>query len=98
VGDRLGEVAAHRALAYAEVHTLPAHPDREQRSFERARELAERRSGRRDLALIDLRMAQSLARKGERERAAQLFSHAASEFSAMQMTWHARLAEKTRRG
>jgi transcriptional regulator with XRE-family HTH domain/tetratricopeptide (TPR) repeat protein len=98
VGDRLGEVAAHRALGYADACSLPAHPEREQRSFERARGLAERRSSRRDLALIDLRMAQSLARKGDSERAAQLLDQAAREFTAMQMTWHARLAERSRRG
>ena len=97
VGDRLGEVAAHRALGYAEACSEPVHPEREQRSFERARELGERRCSRRDLALIDLRVAQSLSRKGERERASQLLTQAVEEFSAMQMNWHARLAERTRR-
>lgn len=97
VGDKLGEVAAHRALGYADACSS-AHPEREQRSFERARTLAERRSSRRDLALLDLRMAQSLSRKGESERAEQLLDQATREFAAMQMTWHERLAERTRKG
>jgi transcriptional regulator with XRE-family HTH domain/tetratricopeptide (TPR) repeat protein len=97
-GDRMGEVAAHRALGFAEACASASNPERVHRSFERARELAERRGSRRELALIDLQVGRWLLRRDETARAHALITHARSEFEGMQMEWHAAQAERAQRG
>jgi tetratricopeptide (TPR) repeat protein len=91
--DRLGEVAAHRALGLSHLGKAgeweAAHG-----SFERAISLAERKRSPRDAAITRLRGAAVARHFGQSEHARRWLGEAVPAFVAMKMEWYRAEAER----
>jgi class 3 adenylate cyclase/ATP/maltotriose-dependent transcriptional regulator MalT len=86
-GDRLGECLAHRVLA--ECAGINGDFDRARAELTLARELANRRHSRRDLALTELQEAKLQLLLGEISDARGKLELVSAEFSALDMPWYA---------
>lgn len=91
--DRLGEVAAYRALGLAEMGRAGGW-EAALGSFERALAAAERKHSLRDAAITRLRAATVARHFGQSERASQWLSEALPAFASMKMDWYRALAER----
>jgi class 3 adenylate cyclase/tetratricopeptide (TPR) repeat protein len=85
--DRLGEVVAYRALARVSV-LEDGDSVRAEEYLARGRTTAEARGSRREVALVDLSLAELLASDGRRETARVLAEDARQAFAAMHMAWY----------
>jgi class 3 adenylate cyclase/tetratricopeptide (TPR) repeat protein len=85
--DRLGDVVAYRALARV---SLLEDDDsaRAEEYLARARTTAEVRGSRREVALVDLSLAELLASGSRRDTARILAEEARQSFDAMRMAWY----------
>lgn len=90
--DRLGEVVAYRALA--RVSALEdGDTVRAEEYLARGRTTAEARGSRREVALVDLSLAELLASAGRRDTARCLAEDARQSFAAMRMPTYRERAE-----
>jgi tetratricopeptide (TPR) repeat protein len=94
--DRLGEVAAYRALGLAEVGRAGSW-EAARASFERALLATERKRSRRDAAITRYRGAAVALHFGHSERASQWLGEALPAFASMKMDWYRAEAERLAR-
>jgi tetratricopeptide (TPR) repeat protein len=91
--DRLGEVAAYRALGLAEMGRHGGW-DAGQIAFEQAVATAERKRSQRDAAITRFRGATVARHFGDEARASQWLAQAVTAFTAMKMDWYRSEAER----
>ncbi len=86
-GERIGEAVIYCALA--EIPPGPFSRYDPKQCFDRARDSANHRQSRRELALIDQKEGVFLSNRSDTDRGQILLERACSEFSTMQMYWYA---------
>jgi class 3 adenylate cyclase/tetratricopeptide (TPR) repeat protein len=85
--DRLGDVVAYRALARLSL-LEDGDSARAEEYLARGRTTAEARGSRREVALVDLSLAELLASGSRRDTACILAEGARQSFDAMRMVWY----------
>lgn len=92
-GDRLGDIVAYRALARVSI-LEDGDTERAEDYLARGRTTAEARGSRREVALVDLSLAELLASGSRRDSARTLAEDARQSFAAMSMPSYCERAER----
>ncbi len=97
VGDRIGEIQAHRALGIARMRGPEPQLAEARAHLETGVKLAEVRGAMRETAVTRLQLAEVLARDGDAEAAHSVLAQATAALRTFAMHWYVAQADKLER-